>query len=239
MRLKIHERFTVQTPYLMGKRAGFLRQFAGNLNDPIIKILIAALVINTAFTFSHINWAETIGIAVTVFISAFVTTVSEHSSGKAFENLYSGLENTTVKVIRDGSEADIPLCDVVMHDIVLLHPGDTVPADGIVMYGSLGCDESPLTGESAKVKKSFSHAVLQKYKSSHDEFKPETGESSCVLRGSHVAEGSAAILVTAVGEQTMYGSIRGELSVENDVSPLKVRLTSLAKTIQKSGMSPQ
>ena len=63
-----------------GKRAGFLRQFVVNLNDPIIKILIAALVINTAFTFSHINWAETIGIAVTVFISAFVTTVSEHSS---------------------------------------------------------------------------------------------------------------------------------------------------------------
>ena len=218
-----------------GKRAGFLRQFVGNLNDPIIKILIAALVINTAFTFSHINWAETIGIAVTVFISAFVTTVSEHSSGKAFENLYSGLENTTVRVIRDGSEADIPLSDVVMHDIVLLHPGDTVPADGIVMHGSLGCDESPLTGESAKVKKAFSQAALQRYKTAPDEFKPETGESSCVLRGSHVAEGNAAILVTAVGDKTMYGSIAGELSVENDVSPLKDRLTSLAKTISKIG----
>lgn len=103
------------------------------------------------------------------------------------------------------------------------------------MHGSLGCDESPLTGESAKVKKAFSHAVLQKYKSSPDEFKPETGESSCVLRGSHVAEGNAAILVTAIGDKTMYGSIAGELSVENDVSPLKDRLTSLAKTISKIG----
>ena len=50
------------------KQAGFFRQFLSNLNDPIIKILIAALVINTAFTFSHINWAETIGIGLTVLI---------------------------------------------------------------------------------------------------------------------------------------------------------------------------
>ena len=50
-----------------------------------------------------------------------------------------------------------------------------------------------------------------------------------------MAEGDAAILVTAVGDKTMYGSIAGELSVENDVSPLKDRLTSLAKTISKIG----
>ncbi|MBO5258231.1 MAG: hypothetical protein J6C42_12085 [Clostridia bacterium] len=40
------------------KQAGFFRQFLRNLNDPIIKILICALIVNTAFMFSDMNWAE-------------------------------------------------------------------------------------------------------------------------------------------------------------------------------------
>ena len=46
------------------KRKSFFRQFLGNLGDPIIKILIAALVINLIFTFRNADWVETVGIAV-------------------------------------------------------------------------------------------------------------------------------------------------------------------------------
>ncbi|MBQ8311496.1 MAG: hypothetical protein IJX80_10850, partial [Clostridia bacterium] len=50
------------------KRKSFLRQFLSNLNDPIIRILLGALVINLLMMFRDADWVETIGIAVAVFL---------------------------------------------------------------------------------------------------------------------------------------------------------------------------
>ncbi|MBQ3638532.1 MAG: hypothetical protein II953_09240 [Clostridia bacterium] len=69
-----------------GKRKSFLRQFFGSLNDPIVKILLAALAVNTLFSFTGSGWAESAGIAFTVFVSALVSTLSERSSGSSFES---------------------------------------------------------------------------------------------------------------------------------------------------------
>ncbi len=216
------------------KQAGFIRQFLANLNDPIIKILIAALVINTAFTLSHINWAETIGIALTVLISTMVTTISEHSSGASFEKLYGQLGDSTVKVIRNGTETECPASALVKFDVVLLFPGDTVPADGIMLRGSIGCDESPLTGESRKVEKYADPAMTAAvYRTGSADAK--TGPGGYVFRGSHTASGSGIMLVLAVGDNTMYGGIASELADGDSVSPLKERLSQLAKTISKIG----
>lgn len=216
------------------KRAGFFRQFLSNLNDPIIKILIFALIINTAFTFSNSNWAESAGIAITVFISAFVTTVSEYSSGTAFEKLYSTLDDTSVRIVRDGCDTTCMVSEIVKYDIVCLFPGDTVPADGVILHGKVVCDESPLTGESREITKSPDASFLTKLKKQGNT-QLQTGESSSVFRGSHVSSGNAIMLVTAVGDNTVYGSIAAELSVEESVSPLKNRLADLAKTISKIG----
>ncbi len=216
------------------KQAGFFRQFLSNLNDPIIKILIAALVINTAFTFSHINWAETIGIGLTVLISAMVTTISEHSSGASFEKLYGRLGDSPVKVMRNGCETQCPASELVKYDVVLLFPGDTIPADGIMLRGSIGCDESPLTGESRKVEKSADSAMTAAlYRTGSAD--PKTGEGGYVFRGSHVSSGNGAMLVLAVGDNTLYGGIASELAEEESGSPLKDRLTKLAGTISKIG----
>lgn len=208
------------------KQTGFLRQFIHNLNDPIIKILIAAMVINTIFTFAESNWAETIGIAITVFISTFVTTLSEHSSGKSFEKLYSALGDSKCCVIRDGNDVHCQISEIVKYDLVYLYPGDTVPADGVIVRGQISCDESPLTGESRKVKK---------IPANRGEYCIVNGHPSSVFRGSHVASGNAVMLVLAVGDQTMYGSIATELASEETVSPLKKRLERLARTIAKIG----
>ncbi len=216
------------------KRAGFIAQFFGNLNDPIIKILIFALLVNTAFSFSHTNWAESIGIAVTVLISALVTTISEYSSGSAFDKLYSKLDDSSVRVLRNGEDITCSVSDIVKYDIVYISPGDTVPADGIILRGKIICDESPLTGESRGVTKSHDPAQLAELKK-HGKVEHQTGGSSSVFKGSHVTDGNAVMLATAVGDGTMYGSIASELSGEESVSPLKNRLSALAKTISKIG----
>ncbi len=210
------------------KRPGFLRRFFSALNDPIIRILLAALAVNSVFSFSgSAGWAESVGIALTVLISALVSTLSERSSGASFEKLYAALGDSRCRVLRDGREKTVGASDIVTHDLVLLKPGDTVPADGILLSGNLRCDESPLTGESRSVNK-----------------RPEpgpapsalrTGESSSLFRGSHVTDGDGILLVTAVGDGTMYGRIAGELGAEEGTSPLKSRLSSLARTIARIG----
>lgn len=216
------------------KSAGFLWQFLKNLNDPIIKILIGALVLNSALSFSNINWPENVGILLTVLISTLVSTISEHSSGAAFEKLYSTLDDGCCKVLRGGRETTIKTSEIVRYDIVYLFSGDIVPADGIILSGSVTCDESSLTGESRKVTKNRDAAALQSLRH-NDVYSVKAGDSGSVFRGSHVASGSATMLVTAVGDSTVYGKVAGELATEDSESPLKARLSRLARTISKIG----
>ena len=216
-----------------GRRAGFFRQFFSNLNDPIIKILLAALLVNTVFSFSGSRWAESFGIALTVLVSALVTTISERSSGASFEKLYATLGDARCRVLRGGEETDCPTSALVKYDLVVLRPGDTIPADGVLLSGSLRADEAPLTGESRPAVKASSPEAAAACRSG--EYEMRTGDPAAVFRGSHVLGGDGVMLVLAVGDATLYGSIAGELAAEENVSPLKSRLAALAKTISRIG----
>ncbi len=63
------------------------------------------------------------------------------------------LEPKTATVIRDGKEVVIPAKDLVPDDIFVVRPGESIPADGIVIEGTTSVDESALTGESMPVDK--------------------------------------------------------------------------------------
>jgi Cu+-exporting ATPase len=64
-----------------------------------------------------------------------------------------GLQPKTARVIREGSEVDIPVEEVLVGDVVLVRPGEKIPVDGIVKEGKSAVDESMITGESIPVKK--------------------------------------------------------------------------------------
>jgi Cu+-exporting ATPase len=64
-----------------------------------------------------------------------------------------GLAPTTARVVRDGTEIDVPLDQVAVGDLVRVRPGENVPVDGTVVDGSSSVDESMLTGESVPVDK--------------------------------------------------------------------------------------
>ena len=57
------------------KRKSFLRQFLGNLNDPVIRILLAALAIHLLLLFGNGDLGETIGIGVAVFLATLISTL--------------------------------------------------------------------------------------------------------------------------------------------------------------------
>ena len=64
-----------------------------------------------------------------------------------------GLAPKTAMVLRDGKEAELPVEDVVVGDLIVVRPGGRIPVDGVVTEGASSVDESALTGESIPVEK--------------------------------------------------------------------------------------
>ena len=60
------------------KKRSFLRQFIANMGDPVIRILLSALLLNVLFLFRSSDWYETVGIGISVFLATFTSTMSEY-----------------------------------------------------------------------------------------------------------------------------------------------------------------
>ena len=71
-----------------------------------------------------------------------------------------GLAPRTARVIRDGTELDIPIDDVRAGDLLRVRPGEKVPVDGVLIDGRSAVDESMLTGESLPVEKASGDEVI-------------------------------------------------------------------------------
>ena len=206
------------------KRKSFLRQFLGNLNDPVIRILLAALAIHLLLLLGNGDLGETIGIGVAVFLATLISTLSEYGSARAFERLEQDADGILCRVRRGGTVVQIPIREVVVGDIVLLSAGDAIPADGRLLLGALSADQSAMTGESREVRK---------YVSTTDKMSPDSPVA--LFRGCTVTEGCGEMLVTAVGDKTFLGEISREIQTETRESPLKRRLSKLAKQISIFG----
>lgn len=207
------------------KSMGFFQQFLSNFGDPIIKVLLAALVINLLFLFKSHEWFETIGIALAVFLATIVSTISEYGSESAFAKLQEEAERVVCQVKREGAIFSVPIGELVKDDLVFVQSGDCIPADGILLYGEIAVDQSSLNGESAEAKKHPCEEKEEKMLSS----------SSWVFRGSVVCSGEGFFLVEAVGDHTLYGSLADEVQEETRESPLKLRLAGLAASLSKLG----
>ncbi len=82
-------------------------------------------------------------------------TLEAHSKGKTTDALRSlmQLSPKTARLERNGEEVVVPAEEVVLGDIFLVRPGDSIPVDGIVLSGTSAVNESALTGESLPVDK--------------------------------------------------------------------------------------
>ena len=196
------------------KQDSFLKLLLETFSDPIIKILLIALGIKTIFLIRDFDWYETVGIVLAILIASLISSISEYGSSRAFSKLTEETSKISVRVKRNGQTITIPIEDVVVNDIVILSEGDKVPADGVVISGHLSIDESMMNGESKEA-----------YKSVND----------MVYMSTVVYSGSALILVRYVGDNTFYGKMAMELQEDGGDSPLKLRLSKLAKMISKLG----
>ncbi len=206
------------------RRKGFFKRFFENFSDPIIRILLIALIIQIIFTFRNINYFELFGIILAVLLSTTVSTLSEHRSERAFEKMREDALGGRVSVLRNGRIVHISANDLVVGDIVYLSMGEKVAADGEMLEGKISVDQSALNGESIECVK----------KPGRDHGWDLSSESR-VFRGSVITEGSAVMRVGRVGAQTYYGMVARDVQAETRQSPLKLRLGDLASQISRIG----
>ena len=207
------------------KTKGIVRKFFENLNDPIIKVLILALLIEVIFTFRNCNFFEIGGIIFAILIATTVSTLSEYGSERAFLKMQAEYLNTTARVMRCGEILEIPVAELVVGDIVYLSGGEKINADGEIISGSLKVDQSALNGESRDVTK-----IPCKTNGKFDL------QNKCkVFRGSVIISGEGIMRVERVGVNTYYGMVAKDVQSETRESPLKLRLSKFAGQISKIG----
>lgn len=80
-------------------------------------------------------------------------------TGEAIKKLV-GLQARTARVVRNGTEVDIPVEEVLVGEMIVVRPGEKIPVDGMVLDGNSSVDESMITGESIPVEKHEGSEVI-------------------------------------------------------------------------------
>lgn len=208
------------------KKTSFFSSYIKNLSDPIIRVLIIAFFITLLFSGSNGGVLEAAGIGASIVISTFVSTLSEYGSERAFRKMQQEASRQLCTVIRNGNERKIGVNEVVCGDVLVLRAGDKVAADCIIISGEIACDMSAINGESRDKRKKIAPVNADLGNPSDD---------YSVYRGCLVTSGEAMAEVKTVGKETYYGIIAGELQIQDEESPLRRKLSSLASTISKFG----
>ncbi|MFQ6050273.1 MAG: calcium-transporting P-type ATPase, PMR1-type [Candidatus Hydrothermarchaeota archaeon] len=180
----------------------FLRQF----KDPLIVLLLISALISVLINNIH----DALAISVAVLLVCTLGFSQEYRSEKSIQDLKE-IVIPEAKVIREGRRKKIPVREVVVGDIILIETGDKIPADARILDSAvLEVDESILTGESVPVSKS-------------------TGDT--VYMGTIVTYGRALGEVISTGKNTELGKIAEAIQIEEEKTPLQIKLAELGKQI--------
>lgn len=212
------------------------KQFLDKFNDPLIKILLVALLLSVGLSIYEYFWLglgvsilfEPLGIFLAIVLATLIGFLVEVNANKKFRLLNQSDDHVMVKVMRDGHVTQVPRCDIVVGDIVILDTGEKVPADGIILNSSnLTVDESSFTGEPSAWKTHDADiAAAHKDKTTYP--------ANLLLRASTIIEGGAAMRVERVGDKTEYGKVFRDSQIDNDVkTPLTQQLDRLGRTIAR------
>lgn len=158
---------------------GFRNLFRGSPNmDSLVGIGAAASAVFGVFAIFRMSWGmghgdwelveayseslyfESAGMIVTLItVGKYLEARAKSSTGEALRRLM-GLVPRTAVVLRDGREVEVAADELVPGDEVIVRPGGSIAADGIVLTGSASLDESAITGESLPVQKKAGDRVI-------------------------------------------------------------------------------
>jgi len=101
---------------------------------------------------AHVYFEAAAVVVVFVSLGKLLEERAKSNTSSALKKLM-GLQPTTVRVVRDGTEQDVPMATVKIGNTIVVRPGEKVPVDGAVLSGSSFVDESMITGEPVAVEK--------------------------------------------------------------------------------------
>lgn len=187
--------FVVGKPYLLGVYR-FLRYGKANMDTLIgigtlaaylYSLMIAALEtpLRPYLNVEQSYYDVTIVVITFIALGKYLEAKSKLKTGDAIEKLLN-LQAKTALVVRNGTEVEIPIDQVVHGEIIVVKPAGKIPVDGVLVDGSSFVDESMVTGEPMPVKK-------------------ESGDS--VVAGTINTSGVFTFKATKVGSETLLAQI--------------------------------
>lgn len=202
------------------KKTGPVLLFLSQFNDFMIYVLIAATIISGLVLKETV---DALAILAILILNSILGFVQEARAERALEAL-KRLAAPTARVIRSEKELEVSAGELVPGDVVILEPGDHIPADvRVVECAVFATDESSLTGESGAV-----------HKHTHPLSKPDVplGERTNMgYMGTTIASGRARAIVVSTGKSTEMGQIAEIIQAEREKTPLQIELKRVGKKI--------
>jgi P-type Ca2+ transporter type 2C len=194
-------------------RVRLIRRIGSQLRDPMILLLLAAVILTVAIG----DFTDAAVIALVIVVNTTVGVIQEVRADRAVTALAS-LSAPRARVIRDGRHQEVAATDVVPGDALVLAEGDLVAADAeLVESAALLVDESSVTGESVPVEKAL--------KSADQVADDHLAAGTVVVRGRGVAT------VTATGADSTIGRMAALLDTGPQITPLQRRLRDLSRIL--------
>ena len=203
----------------------FLESLFSPFNSILMGIILV-LLYTDVYLSTEPSWANIIVIAVLIITSTLLEFFEEFRSNKAAEKLKE-LVATTVNVLRDGEDKEIPIKDVTVGDIVSLSAGSMIPADlRIIEAKDLYVGQSSLTGESDAVRKEPYSKINEKIENISDI------DTICFM-GTNVISGSAKGVAIKTGDDTYFGKIANTLIMGKPKTAFQRGIESVSKMLIK------
>ena len=186
-------------------------------------VLIYVLIVAAVLALAIGHTVDAVVILAVVLVNALVGYAQEGRAERALDAI-RGMIDPQASVIRDGRRLYVAAEDIVPGDLVLLEPGDRVPADlRLLRVRNLRIDEAALSGESVPTDKGVAPIAQEALLGDR---------SSMAYLGTFVASGSGTGIVVATGAATEFGQISTLVgSIEPLATPLIRQMNALARTL--------
>ncbi|MBI4017856.1 MAG: cation-translocating P-type ATPase [Candidatus Aenigmarchaeota archaeon] len=192
--------------------------FVGQFKNVLVITLLAAAALS--FIIGEVLDAE--AIVLILVINAALGFFQEYKAERALAALRK-MVKASCTVLRDGKRTEVATVAVVPGDVMLLEPGDKVPADArLIEVSNLKIQEAALTGESVPVKKSVGTSKGDT---------PTADQRNMVFMGTDVVYGVGRAIVVATGMATQLGTIASLVQEHKEEMPLEKRMGELSRRL--------
>ncbi len=185
-----------------------LKQRRTGMDLPVSLGILAAFTASIWTTLTgdgHVYYDSVVMFVFFLSVTRYLEFISRRKSLLAIDTLVQVTPSSATRINQDSSNTHdtIPVAELVPDDLVLVRPGETVPADGVIIEGNSGIDESLLTGESQPLHK-------------------QAGDQ--LIGGSINIESPVTLRIEKVGEDTVLSHMRRLLERAQYEKPALTRL---------------